>query len=173
MYTVVLLSSRRVRSFREEWLGRLLRSVASTAGPVNLAERISAFVSDSALHRDRREAEREPRHVLATAQGRSEGLKIVPGMILPDLVPSSRLAMRLIRVPAVIERGCRGMFPIVKTIIRERQEKRAAAAATGVEQEDEDLLDVLMRIKKGMDSQYPLTTENVRNIIIVSSRRIL
>jgi hypothetical protein len=74
-------------------------------------------------------------------------------MILPDLVPSSRLAMRLIRVPAEIERGCRGMFPIVKTIIRERQEKRAAAAATGVEQEDEDLLDVLMRIKKDTGSQ--------------------
>ncbi|XP_071681693.1 desmethyl-deoxy-podophyllotoxin synthase-like [Lolium perenne] len=145
--TVVLLSSRRVHSFRpvrEDGLGCLL------AGPVNLTERISPFVGDSALHRDRREADREPRH--ASLRLLKEGLKIVPGMILPDLVPSSRLAMRLSRVPAEIERGRRGMVPTVHAIIREREEKRAAAADTGVE-DDEDLLDVLLRLQKDTGSQ--------------------
>ncbi|CAM0904633.1 unnamed protein product [Alopecurus aequalis] len=165
MCTVELLSSRRVHTFRpvrEEELGRLLRSVASTAGPVNLTERISAFVADSALHAivGKRSESRDTFLRLL-----KEGLKNVPGMSLPDLFPSSRLAMLLSRVPAEIERRRRGMVPIVETIIQERQEKRAAAAAAGTEK-DEDLLDVLLSLQKEMDSQYPLNAENVQNIIL-------
>uniref|UniRef100_A0A0E0JWJ4 Cytochrome P450 n=1 Tax=Oryza punctata TaxID=4537 RepID=A0A0E0JWJ4_ORYPU len=110
--------------------------------------------------RHHRQPEQAPRH---------DGLKIMPGMSLPDLFPSSRLAMLLSRVPAKIERRRRGMMGFIDTIIQEHQESRAAAAAAaaaGGVAEDEDLLDVLLRLQKDMDSQYPLTTMNIKSILI-------
>jgi hypothetical protein len=56
------------------------------------------------------------------------------------------------------------MLDFVNTIIQERQENGAAAA-----EEDEDLLDVLLRLQKEVGSEYPLTTLNIIAVIIVSS----
>ncbi|KAL6888396.1 hypothetical protein ACP4OV_009422 [Aristida adscensionis] len=164
--TLELLSARRVRSFRpvrEDELAALLRAAASAAAagaPVSLGDRIAAFAADSTVravigcrseHRD---------EFLRVLQ---EGLKIIPGLSLPDLFPSSRLAMLVSRVPGRIERQRRSMLAIVDPIIQEHQEKRAAA--TGVD-EDEDLLDVLLRLQQDMGSQYPLTTDCIRSVIV-------
>uniref|UniRef100_A0ACD5YP61 Uncharacterized protein n=1 Tax=Avena sativa TaxID=4498 RepID=A0ACD5YP61_AVESA len=163
--TVELLSSRRVHSFRpvrEDELGRLLRSVASSseARPVvNLSERIAAFVADSSVRAiiGSRSTDRDTFLRLL-----EEGMKVVPGMSLPDVFPSSRLAMRLSRVPGMLQRGRSSMIGFIDTIIQERQENRAATA----DDEHEDLLDVLLRLQKEMDSQYPLTTLNIKAVII-------
>ncbi|TVU00048.1 hypothetical protein EJB05_54541, partial [Eragrostis curvula] len=162
--TLELFSSRRVHSFRpvrQDELGRLLRSVASAAAAgitVNLTDRIKAFVADSAVRAiigSRSEHRDEFLRLL------EEALKIIPGFSLPDLFPSSRLAMLVSRVPRKIERRRRGMFAIIDPIIQEHQEKIAAGM-----DEDEDLLDVLLRLQKDMDGQYPLTTQNIKSVII-------
>uniref|UniRef100_A0ACD5Z5R4 Uncharacterized protein n=1 Tax=Avena sativa TaxID=4498 RepID=A0ACD5Z5R4_AVESA len=162
--TVELLSSRRVHSFRpvrEDELGRLIRSVASSseARPVvNLSERIAAFVADSSVRAiiGSRNADRDTFLRLL-----EEGMKVVPGMSLPDVFPSSRLAMRLSRVPGMLQRNRNTMLGFIDTIIQERQENRDAA-----EEQAEDLLDVLLRLQQEMDSQYPLTTLNIKAVII-------
>ncbi|AQK69153.1 Premnaspirodiene oxygenase [Zea mays] len=163
--TLELLSARRVHSFRpvrEDEVGRLLGSVASAAAaglPVNLSERITAFVADAAVRAiigSRSEHRDEFLRLLM------DGLKIIPGLSLPDLFPSSRLAMLVSSVPGKIERRRKGLLDIVDPIILEHQEKRAAG---GID-EDEDLLDVLLRLQKDMDSQYPLTTDNIKSVLI-------
>uniref|UniRef100_A0A0E0CGY2 Cytochrome P450 n=1 Tax=Oryza meridionalis TaxID=40149 RepID=A0A0E0CGY2_9ORYZ len=169
--TAELLSARRVQSFRpvrEAELGRLLRSVAeatsssSSSSLVNLTELISAFVADSTVraiigsrfeHRD------------AYLRMLQDGLKIVPGMTLPDLFPSSRLALFLSRVPGRIEHHRQGMQRFIDAIIDEHQEKRAAAADDD-DDEDEDLLDVLLKLQKEMGSQHPLTTANIKTVML-------
>ncbi|KAM0838290.1 hypothetical protein ACQ4PT_061069 [Festuca glaucescens] len=83
-------------------------------------------------------------------------------MSLPDIFPSSRLAMRLSRVPGVLQRGRSAMLGFVDTIIQERQENIAAGSG----EEHEDLLDVLLRLQKEMNSQYLLTTLNIKAVII-------
>ncbi|KAK8461562.1 hypothetical protein SEVIR_1G057800v4 [Setaria viridis] len=165
--TLELLSARRVQSFRavrEDEAGRLLRAVAAAAAaaaPVNLSERVAAYVADSTVraiigsrfeHRD------------AYLRMLQEGLKIVPGMTLPDLFPSSHLARLLSRVPAQIEGHRRGMRQFIDTIIAEHRESRASG-----NDNDEDLLDVLLRLQKEVDSQYPLTTENIKTVMLVIS----
>jgi cytochrome P450 len=165
-----LLSARRVQSFRavrEDEAGRLLRAVAAAAAAsppvnVNLSERVAAYVADSTVraiigsrfeHRD------------AYLRMLQEGLKIVPGMTLPDLFPSSRLARLLSGVPAQIESHRRGMQQFIDTIIAEHRESRASVD----DNDEEDLLDVLLRLQKEVDSQYPLTTENIKTVMLVIS----
>ena len=131
---------------------------------MNLSERIATFVADSSVRAiiGSRTPNRDTFLRLL-----EEGLKVIPGMSLPDIFPSSRLAMRLSRVPGQIERRRGAMLGFIDTIIEERENRDAAA--TGIEEHDEDLLDVLLRLQKDMDSQYPLTTENIKLVIIVSS----
>lgn len=162
--TLELLSSRRVQSFRsvrEDELGSLLRSVAeasSSSSPVNLTERISAYVADSTVRAIIGSRFKQRDTYLRNLQ---EGLKLVPGMTLPDLFPSSRLLFLISRVPGRIERHSRGMKQFMDSIIQEHRESRAAG-----EDKDEDLLDVLLRHQKEVDSQYPLTTENIKTVML-------
>ncbi|CAD6247808.1 unnamed protein product [Miscanthus lutarioriparius] len=160
-----LLSARRVQSFRpirEGEVGRLLRSVAaSSSSPVNLSQGIAAYVADSTV---RAIIGSRFKHRDAYLRMLQEGLKIVPGMTLPDLFPSSRLALLVSRVPGRIERHRRGMQRFIDTIITEHRENRASAKEE--DDDDEDLLDVLLRLQKEVDSRDPLTTENIKTVML-------
>ncbi|CAN6237369.1 unnamed protein product [Urochloa humidicola] len=120
---------------------------------------VAAFVADSTV-----------RAIIGSRFGRrdeylrmlQEGLKIVPGMTLPDLFPSSRLARLVSRAPAQIERHRTGMLEFIDAIIAEHRERRAS----GEDEDEEDLLDVLLRLQKEVDSQYPLTTENIKTVML-------
>ncbi|KAL5208676.1 hypothetical protein ABZP36_033111 [Zizania latifolia] len=165
--TVELLSARRVQSFRpvrEGELGRLLRSVAEassspSSSPVNLTELIAAFVADSTVRAIIGSRFKDRDAYLRMLQ---DGLKIVPGMTLPDLFPSSRLALLVSRVPGRIERHRQAMQQFIDTIMEQHQEKRAAGAGA----EDEDLLDVLLKLQKEMDFQPALTTANIKTVML-------
>ncbi|XP_062221259.1 desmethyl-deoxy-podophyllotoxin synthase-like [Phragmites australis] len=163
--TQELLSVRRVHSFRpvrEDELGRLLRAVAlaTSAGPINLTEKISTYIADStvrAIIGSRRLKDRD-----AYLRMLKDLFSIMPGMSLPDLFPSSRVAMLVSRAPARIEAYRRSMRRIMDGIIQEHQERRA----TGDGEEEEDLVDVLLRLQKEVDSQFPLTTENIKTVML-------
>jgi cytochrome P450 len=131
---------------------------------VNLSQGIAAYVADSTV---RAIIGSRFKHRDAYLRMLQEGLKIVPGMTLPDLFPSSRLALLVSRVPGRIERHRRGMQQFIDTIITEHRENRASAKED--EDDDEDLLDVLLRLQKEVDSQHPLTTENIKTVMLVSS----
>uniref|UniRef100_A0ACD5YNJ7 Uncharacterized protein n=1 Tax=Avena sativa TaxID=4498 RepID=A0ACD5YNJ7_AVESA len=166
--TVELLSSRHVQSFapvREEELGRLLRSVAAAASasansPVNLSEGVSAYVADATVRAIVGSQFTQRDEYLRMLQ---EGLKIVPGMTLPDIFPSSRIVRLLSGVPGKILRHSRGMKKFMDAIIQEHQESRVSRDG---DREAEDLLDVLLRLQKEADSQYPLTTENIKTVML-------
>uniref|UniRef100_A0A0E0FLN4 Cytochrome P450 n=1 Tax=Oryza nivara TaxID=4536 RepID=A0A0E0FLN4_ORYNI len=150
--TLELLSARRVRSFRavrEEEVGRLLRAVAAAAAAaaaalttpgataaVNLSERISAYVADSAR------------------------MKLLPAQCLPDLFPSSRAAMLVSRMPRRMKRERQEMMDFIDTIFQEHHQSRAAGGA------EEDLLDVLLRIQSQDKTNPALTSDNIKTVII-------
>uniref|UniRef100_A0ACD5Z5Q8 Uncharacterized protein n=1 Tax=Avena sativa TaxID=4498 RepID=A0ACD5Z5Q8_AVESA len=169
--TVELLSSRRVQSFgpvREEEVGRLLRAVAAASAsansPVNLTEGISAYVADATVRAIVGSQFTQRDEYLRMLQ---EGLKIVPGMTLPDIFPSSRLVRLLSGVPGKILRHSRGMKKFMDAIIQEHQEGRVSrGGGDDGDREAEDLLDVLLRLQKEADSQYPLTTENIKTVML-------
>uniref|UniRef100_A0ACD5ZNV2 Uncharacterized protein n=1 Tax=Avena sativa TaxID=4498 RepID=A0ACD5ZNV2_AVESA len=163
--TQELLSAGRVQSFRavrEEELGGLLCAVADAASsfsPVNLDERLSAYVAESTVRAIIGSQFRQRETYLQMLQ---DSLKIVPGMTLPDLFPSSRLVLLLSSVPRRMEYNRQRMNCLMDTIIQEHHQE------AGRKDKDKDLLDVLLRLQKEAmgSSQSPLTTENI-NIVLM------
>lgn len=161
--TLELFSSRRVRSFRavrEEEVGRLLRSMASTppGRMVNLSERIAAYVADSAVRAIIGSRFKNRGAFLRMLDRR---MKLAPAQCLPDLFPSSRLAMLVSQMPRRMKRERWEMMEFIDTIVQEHQENRAAG-------DEEDLLDVLLRIQREDKLNPHLTTDNIKTVIIVS-----
>lgn len=166
--TMELLSARRVRSFRsvrEEEVRRLLRSVAAAAAApaaspvVNLSEMVSAYVADASVRAIIGSKFRDRETFLRLLERR---LRNLPAQSLPDLFPSSRLAMLLSTTPRVMRSQREEMMAFIDTIIHEHQGNRAAGVV-----DDEDLLDVLLRIQREDELDPPLTTENIKAVIIV------
>lgn len=155
------------RPIREHEARGLLSSVAAAAAagaPVNLTERLRAFNADTMV---RAIIGGRSQHRDAFLRLLEEALKVISGPSLPDLFPSSRLAMLVSRVPGEIERRRSAMIAILDDIIQEHQDRRSAAG--GIDEDEEDLLDVLLRLQKEMDSQDPLTTDNIESVIAVST----
>ncbi|RCV30436.1 hypothetical protein SEVIR_6G102200v4 [Setaria viridis] len=158
--TTELFCARRVRSFRavrEEEVHRLLCSVAASASPVDLSERMSAYVADAAVRAIIGSRFRDRDTFLRLLERR---VKIMPASSLPDLFPSSRLAMFISPTPRLMMREREKMMAFIDTIIQDHQDNRAAGV------DEEDLLDVLLRIQREDELDPPLTTENIKNVII-------
>uniref|UniRef100_A0A453T7D6 Uncharacterized protein n=1 Tax=Aegilops tauschii subsp. strangulata TaxID=200361 RepID=A0A453T7D6_AEGTS len=80
-------------------------------------------------------------------------------MSLPDLYPSSRVAMLLSRTPGRMRQHRQELAAFMDAIVREHQEVRRA------DDEEEDLLDVLLRIQREGDLQFPLSTDNIKSAV--------
>uniref|UniRef100_A0A452Z1I8 Cytochrome P450 71D10 n=1 Tax=Aegilops tauschii subsp. strangulata TaxID=200361 RepID=A0A452Z1I8_AEGTS len=159
--TLELFTSRRVRSFRpvrEEEVGRLLRSVAVAApsSAVNLSERISAYVADSAVRAVIGSRFKDRGAFLRMLERR---MKLAPAQCLPDLFPSSRLAMLVSRMPREMKRERREMRDFIDAIIQEHQENSPAGAGA----DDDDFLDVLLRIQGEGKLDPPLTNDDIKS----------
>uniref|UniRef100_A0A0E0LDV9 Cytochrome P450 n=1 Tax=Oryza punctata TaxID=4537 RepID=A0A0E0LDV9_ORYPU len=161
--TAELLSARRVMSFRsvrEEEAGRLLRAVASAASAtspaktVNLSELMAAYTADSSVRAmiGRRLKDRDT--FLAMVE---RGIKLFGEQSLPNLYPSSRLAMLVSTMPRRMKQHGEKVSAYLDAIIEEHEEKRASR------DDEEDLLDVLLRIQREGDLQ--LSRERIRSTI--------
>jgi cytochrome P450 len=146
---------------REEEAARLLRSVAASCGTaVNLSELLLVYAADSSFRAIAGSRFKDRDAFLAILQ---RGLKLFAGMSLPDLYPSSRLAMLVSRMPGRMRRHRREVDAFMDAVVREHQENRAADG------EEEDLLDVLLGIQREGDLQFPLTTANIKSAVGVST----
>ncbi|WVZ79252.1 hypothetical protein U9M48_026854 [Paspalum notatum var. saurae] len=160
-----LLSARRVRSLRrgrEAEAANLVASVAAAAAaskPVNVSALLATYVTDAAVravvggrisHRD------------AFLERLEEGVKVAAGFSLADVFPSSRLARALSGAARRAQTHHRAMTRLMDGVIAEHQERRAAGAGN----DEEDLLDVLLRIQKDGGLQIPLDMGTIRAVII-------
>ncbi|XP_037433258.1 zealexin A1 synthase-like [Triticum dicoccoides] len=156
--TVELLSARRVQSFRpvrEDEVGRLLRAVVTPGTPVNLSKLLAAYVADSTV-RTIIGSRFKDRDAFLTMLDR--GIKLFAKASLPDLYPSSRLAMLVSRRPRQMKGHREEVDAFMDAIVLDHQENRAA-------DDDEDLLDVLLRIQQKGDMQFPMSIENIKSTI--------
>ncbi|CAL5059884.1 unnamed protein product [Urochloa decumbens] len=164
-----LLSARRVASFRgvrEEEAGRLVASVAAAppGEAVNVSERIAVLITDTAVRSmigDRFERREEFLESLA------EGTKIASGFNLGDLFPSSRLARLVGGTERRASEHHRRNFELMEYAIKQHEKRRAAmAAAQDGAVEEEDLVDVLLRIQREGGLEVPLTMGMIKAVIL-------
>uniref|UniRef100_A0ACD5YJ61 Uncharacterized protein n=1 Tax=Avena sativa TaxID=4498 RepID=A0ACD5YJ61_AVESA len=141
--TVELLSARRVqsfRAFREQEVRRLLLAVQLGGGrAVNLSGLISSYIADSMARAiiGSRFKDRETFFRLL-----EQGLKLFSRPSLPDLFPSSRLAMLVSRRPRRVKQLSSSTIAFMERIIEEHQAHKVAAG------EEEDMVDVLLRVQR-------------------------
>ncbi|KAF7013493.1 unnamed protein product [Triticum aestivum] len=160
--TVELLSARRVQSFRgirEQEVQHLLQAVASTPSPsaVNLGTLLSTYVNDSTVRAIIGSRFKDRETFLRLME---EGIELFSRPGLPDLYPSSRLAMLVSRMPRRMKRQSQAMMAFMETVIQEHRVPRAAC------DKEEDLVDVLLRIQNQDDHlEFPLTTDNIKAVM--------
>uniref|UniRef100_M8AUG0 Putative Cytochrome P450 71D11 n=1 Tax=Aegilops tauschii TaxID=37682 RepID=M8AUG0_AEGTA len=163
--TVELLSARRVQSFRgirQQEVQHLLQAVASTPSPsaVNLGTLLSTYVNDSTVRAIIGSRFKDRETFLRLME---EGIELFSRLGLPDLYPSSRLAMLVSRMPRRMKRQSQAMMAFMETVIQEHRVPRAAC------DKEEDLVDVLLRIQNQDDHlEFPLTTDNIKAVMAVS-----
>uniref|UniRef100_K4A0R4 Cytochrome P450 n=1 Tax=Setaria italica TaxID=4555 RepID=K4A0R4_SETIT len=136
---------------------RAMRDLAAPRLAVNLSEMVSAYVADASVRAIIGSRFRDRETFLTLLERR---LKIMPASSLPDLFPSSRLAMFISPTPRLMMREREKMMAFIDTIIQDHRDNSAAGV------DEEDLLDVLLRIHRGDELDPPLTTDNMKNVIV-------
>jgi len=164
-----LLSARRVRSLRrgrEAEAASLVASVASASSslskPVNVSALLATYVTDAVV---RAVVGGQIRDRDAFLEKLDEGVRVAAGFSLADVFPSSRLARAFSGAARAAEAHHREMTRLMDGVIAEHQERRAAGAGN----DEDDLLDVLLRIQKDGGLQVSLDMGIIRAVIIVSS----
>uniref|UniRef100_A0ACD5V0Z2 Uncharacterized protein n=1 Tax=Avena sativa TaxID=4498 RepID=A0ACD5V0Z2_AVESA len=161
-----LLSAKQVRrmdSIRPEQVGILLRSIAGAAASsvkVNVSDKVMALSNDvvsRAVFGGKFPQQEEYLRNL------DEAFVLLGGFCLVDLFPSSRL----VRWLSSGERGMKRSYGHVQRINTDVIEGRKAARAAGVcsRADDEDLLDVLLRLQEEDAFAFPLTTESIGAVL--------
>ena len=93
----------------------------------------------------------------------------VAGFILADLYPSIKFLPVITGLKSRVGKLLRGIDEIFQSIIDEHRRKRASSNTSADQnKEEEDLVDVLLNLQEGGDLDLPLTTENIKAVILVS-----
>ncbi|KAF8779230.1 hypothetical protein HU200_002908 [Digitaria exilis] len=149
---VELLSAKRVQSFRsarEKEAIRLIQTISSATTPlVNLSKIVAMYVADASVHAimGRRFKDRD-----TLLEYVDEAVRLAGGFTATDLFPSSLLARVLSRAEHKAEAYRQSLFKFMDGVVRQHQA--------------EDLIDVLLRIKKEGKPQYPLTMSIIQIVL--------
>ncbi|KAM3240714.1 hypothetical protein ACQJBY_054006 [Aegilops geniculata] len=92
----------------------------------------------------------------------AEALKIAAGFSLGDLFPSWKIVSLLSGTARRAEANTRKMFELMDCVIRQHQERSV------VEDVEEDMVDVLLRLQKEDGLEVPLTMGAIKSLIRVS-----
>ncbi|CAL5052676.1 unnamed protein product [Urochloa decumbens] len=158
-----LLSSKRVQSFRaareEEAIG-LVQAISSATTPhVNLTKLVALYIADASVHviMGRRFKDRDT--LLGFVD---EAVRLAGGFSPADLFPSSLLVRVLSQGVRKAEDYRQSLSTFMDGVVREHQERRRSHEE---ETRQEDLIDVLLRIKQEGNSQIPLTMGIIKSVI--------
>ncbi|KAI4969910.1 hypothetical protein ZWY2020_000824 [Hordeum vulgare] len=164
-----LLNSKQVRRMegvRAEEAGNLVRSIASSTGAtVNVSEMVRALSNDvvcRAVFGGKFAQQDEYLREL------DEAFALVGGFCLVDLFPSSRLVRWLSNGERRMRRSYARIQRIIAAIVDERRATQAAGDRPCGD-DDEDLLDVLLRLQLEDSLEFPLTKEIMGAVLFVST----
>ncbi|KAK9132919.1 hypothetical protein Scep_012447 [Stephania cephalantha] len=160
-----LLSAKRVQSFwslRNEEVSNLLQSISFMAGSkVNISERFYSLTGDIISRAAfGKKCKDNPSFMLAM----QEAIKTGGGFDIADLFPSLKFLHMLNGTKSKLERIHCKVDKILNDIIEEHKEHWKETNT--VKDDVEDLVDVLLRLQESGDLDFPITTENIKAVIL-------
>lgn len=158
-----LLSAKRVQSFgfiREEEVGQLIRSVSlSGKSAINMTEK---FFSMTNTIVSRAAFGHKCKHQQDFIQMMKEISTLASGFMFPDIFPSLKFLHPISNAKAALEKIHKRLDGILENIINEHRADRSTGKVA-----EEDLVDVLLKLQESSDLEVPITTENIKAIILV------
>jgi cytochrome P450 len=167
---VELLSARQVRrieSIKQDEVAHLVESVATAAASsvvVNLGKALAKLTSNVVARAAFGGKCPQQEEYLRELERMT---MLVGGFSLVDLFPSSRLVRWLSGAERDVRRSHARVQRILGDIIEQRKEKKPTSTSAAI-RDDEDLLDVLLRLQKEDTLRFPLTSEVIGAVIFVS-----
>ncbi|XP_074592385.1 premnaspirodiene oxygenase-like [Curcuma longa] len=157
-----LLGAKRVKSFmslRKEQVARLMSDVngAAAAGePVNLGERLNELTNSVVAQASFGRRCPQQKKFMETIK---EVIKMASGFSVGDLFPSLKVIDVLTGFTTKLVRYHGKLDAILDATIKEHQTNR-------IQGEEEDLIDVLLRLKDEGNLEVPITFDNIKAVVI-------
>ncbi|XP_058217806.1 premnaspirodiene oxygenase-like [Rhododendron vialii] len=162
-----LLSTKNVRYFssiREDEVFHLVESIKKSSGSsINLANKILSLTNDI-IFRAAFGKRCDDQDVLMPLM--KESIELAGGFNLCDLFPSFKVLHFLSGMRHKLVRLHEKMDQILENIIDGHEENLRSSEGGNGEAGEEDLLDVLLRLKHSGDLQFPMTNNNIKAIIL-------
>ncbi|XP_050228753.1 desmethyl-deoxy-podophyllotoxin synthase-like [Mercurialis annua] len=164
--TLELFSSKRVQFFRlirEEEVSNFIRSISSSTGsPINLTKMLhssSCTITLRAAFGNKCALDNQEEFILVVQQV----LKIVSGFSLADLFPSLKWLHAITGVQYRLTKLRQKVDHVLEKIINGH---KIARATSKTNTEDEDVLHVLLNLQEQKNLALPLTTNNIKAVIL-------
>ncbi|CAL5405392.1 unnamed protein product [Camellia sinensis] len=161
------LSSKRVETFqgiREEEAMNFVRDISlNTGSAINLSKRIFSHTYGVTARAAFGKKSRDQEEFII-----DEALKLFGGFSVADMYPSVKLLQVMSGMRRKLEKLHKRVDQILESIVNEhRERKMERESGRG---EAEDLVDVLLRVQKGGDLEFPLTDDNIKAVILVRKK---
>ncbi|KAL6524170.1 hypothetical protein OROMI_031265 [Orobanche minor] len=155
-----LLSSKNVRSFgsiRQDEASRLVISLRSASGqPVNLTEKVFAFTSSITCRAAFGKVMRDREALVAMLK---KAVAMAGGFELADFFPSVKLLYVVSWNRHKLMSMRRRLDEILDGILEEHKLKQSGEFG------GEDIVDVLLRMQKNEELEFPITNDNIKAVI--------
>ncbi|KAH9804164.1 hypothetical protein KPL71_002030 [Citrus sinensis] len=162
-----LLGVKRVQSFRsirEEEVTNLVDWIGSKAGSVvNLTEKVFLLMCSITSRAAFGEKNEDIEAFQAVV---SEATEMFAGSSIADLYPSIKFLLALTGVKAKMQRMHNKTDKILSKIVEDHKKRRAMRSKSGKKEEVEDLVDVLLKAQEDGNLEFPLTTKNVKAVVM-------
>ncbi|KAI9116403.1 hypothetical protein K1719_012570 [Acacia pycnantha] len=164
--TLELLSAKRVRSFRfirEEEVSALVKDIRSNNEGllINLSDKIftatNSIIARAAFGNKSRGQE-------AFISSLKEVMKVMGGFSIVDLFPSVKVLQVITGMRAKVERVHKLNDGILEDIIKDHRQRKETSS--GINNDEENLLDVLLKIQQENDLELPLTHNHIKAVIL-------
>ncbi|KAI9110532.1 hypothetical protein K1719_018398 [Acacia pycnantha] len=165
--TLELLSSRRVQTFRkirEEEVSALVKDIGQSvefSSVVNLTQKLYPLTNSIIA---RAAFGQKTNNVEEALVAMMYAVEIVSGLSISDLYPSLKFLRMISGTKAKIEKTRQELDRVFTNILNDHLGKKSGD--TGEADNEEDLVDVLLRIQKENDLEVPLTLNNIKAVLV-------
>ncbi|KAJ9153898.1 hypothetical protein P3X46_027286 [Hevea brasiliensis] len=161
-----LLSAKRVlsyRSIREEEVSNLIGTISSSPGqPFNFSRKLFSLTYGIAARATFGEKCKDQEEFIPLVEELTE---VAGGFSLADLFPSIKLLHVISGMRSRLVRLQREADRIIENIINDHRARNKTAKTSSGGEED-DLVDVLLRLQEHGNLEFPLTTDNIKAVIL-------